>query len=174
MKKINIMAIIISIFVLNTMAYNQSSLKLGGGLLMADLSIPVSGTAVTPDLDGFRFGVEVPFDDFLSGTFAYGSVDGTELGINFDVDVLVFALKGNFYKSENLNIYGILGHNSLDYSLSAPSVTTLSDDDSSLTYGLGASFNLSDSFEAQIEWQSYYDDQGIEADGIYFGLATQL
>lgn len=120
---------------------------------------------------GYRFTPNVS----LEGMVGFGMGDdevkldgvGTglkgKLGTSFGVFV-----RPSVQVSDSVELFGRLGFVRSEVKFSAPGFSQTGSD-TSLAYGFGANFHLSKSSYLQANWTSYYDDDGVQLQGL--GLA---
>ena len=70
--------------------------------------------------------------------------------------------------NDQLELFGRLGYSKLKYSMSVASLN-LSDSESGMSFGVGASYKLSDTAKLTVDYTSYVSDVA-DTDGITFGL----
>lgn len=99
---------------------------------------------------------------------------GTEVEVEVD-SVLGAYLKGIAPLAERFAVYGVLGVTHGELTASVPSLgVSISDDDTDLSYGVGATVQFSDRAHGFAEWMSLLDGSNFEASGLSIGLAIQL
>ena len=158
-----------------TSAHAEGQFYAGGGVAVLESSADGGQDDLTFKEVYGRLGMM--FGDYFSGEARVGfGFSGDSVGGNVDVDI------DNFYGAyvragapvaESFYPYVVLGYTRLETSISGYGVD-VSDSDSDISYGLGFDLSSSDSLTFNVEYMKFYDEDGVEVDGLSFGLATSF
>ena len=156
-------------------AYAQTNGYVGASYLGAEYS--ENGFADV-DLNGFRFFGGVPVNEYfaIEGMFSYATGDETISGIDVDLSGYMLSLfaKGILPVSEYFSFYGLVGvsHGSLEADVSG--FGTVDEDDSSLSYGVGAEVNIADNLAAHLDYIMYLNKSDYDVGGFAVGLTYKF
>ncbi len=117
-----------------------------------------------------RIGVGLSDDDISASDPFLGDIS---LGLEIDT-VLGLYLVGQTTAGGPVSVYGIVGFTLVDYTVDVDAGIfgsgSDSDDESDLSYGIGANFEVSDKLSLNIEYMQYLDSDDIEASAISVGV----
>lgn len=146
-----------------SMTLDKSRLYMGGSYSNIDIqsdgvSVDLSTLSV---VGGFRVNRFVA----LEGRLGQGQSKGNLGGAVVEVDRYVgLNLVGTYpLGDENFRLYGSLGYNDIELTLSAPGILG-SDSYDSVNYGLGISYVVGP-LEYRIGYENFYDKDNVKADG---------
>ena len=100
---------------------------------------------------------------------AFGGIDAT-----LDIDHVVGLYgTGHINLTESISFYGVLGASSVEATASVPSLPGIevSDDESSVSYGVGADFGIGKNIALNIEYMRYLDKSSYDLDMIGLGAS---
>ena len=117
-----------------------------------------------------RFGVGIGDDDISAFDPFLGDVS-----LELEVDtVLGIYLVGQATTGGPVSVYGIVGFTQIDYTINVDGgilgTASDSEDESDLSYGVGANFKVSDDVRLNIEFMQYLDKDDIEASALSLGV----
>lgn len=109
-------------------------------------------------------------DDTITAT---DGIDTASLSIELDTLIGVYGI-GHVMLSESSSIYALIGFTQIDATASA-SVTNVgsasaSDDESDLSYGIGADIGISNNIALNVEYVQYLDKSDFDVSAIAFGV----
>ena len=128
-----------------------------------------------------RFGYYFHPNLSVEGRLGLGLQDDTQfvssIGLNgidarLDIDHIVGLYgKGHINLTESISFYGVLGASSVKATASIPSIPALeaSDDESSISYGVGADFGVSKDIALNVEYMRYLDKSSYDFSMIGLG-----
>lgn len=119
---------------------------------------------------GYRF-----HENFAVEARGYGNISNDSiLGVDLQIDHS-FSLFGKAVLPvwKYLDIYGLLGFGQIKASVTGQGYNT-SDSDSDFQYGIGAAFNKGNPLELQLEWVKWYDNDGLDVNGLNLNLVWNL
>ena len=133
------------------------------------------------DLNGFRILGGVPVNEYFAveGMFLYVTGDETFEDVDIELDgfaVSVFA-KGILPIHEYVSFYGLLGlsYGSLEADLSdGINSASVSEDDSSISYGVGAEIKIVDNLAAHADYIMYLNKSDYDVGGFALGLTYKF
>lgn len=136
--------------------------------------------AVNPTAIQVAIGTPLSTNFALEGRLGFGASSdslnylGTE--IELEVDTVVGAyLKGIAPLAERFAVYGLLGITHGEITASVPSLgVSVSDDDTDVSYGVGATLGFSERASAFVEWANLLDGSNFEASGLSLGVSMQF
>ena len=135
--------------------------------------------AFSIDIDGFRLGYQFVIDENFTAQVDFASIEGetavSGTAIDLEGESFAVSIRPLLFGTGDVNIYGIIGYNTIEYTITAPALGTSADaDEDDIIYGIGAAFAMTETIDAVLEWQSYYDDDDDEIDAVYLGLSSDL
>ena len=116
------------------------------------------------DLEGM-VGVAMSDDEVKVNGISLSSLVSTSFKVKSAYGVFV---RPKTMINDQLELFGRLGYSKLKYSMSVASLN-LSDSESGMSFGVGASYKLSDTAKLTVDYTSYVSDVA-DTDGITFGL----
>lgn len=117
-----------------------------------------------------RIGFGLSDDDVSETVPIFGDISA-----ELDIDtILGIYLVGQANTGGAVSVYGIIGFTVVDYTIDVDlgilGSESDSDDESDLSYGFGANFDVSDKVSLNIEYMQYLDKDDIDASAISVGL----
>ena len=128
-----------------------------------------------------RFGYFFHPNFSVEGRLGFGLQDDTQFGSSIglsgidarlDLDHIVGLYgTGHINLTDSISCYGVLGASSVKATASIPSIPALtaSDDESSISYGVGADFGIGKNFGLNIEYMRYLEKSSYDFDMIGLG-----
>lgn len=127
------------------------------------------------DLSALMLNAGYRFNEYFSAEARIGTgTGGDDLDDFYGIDIDIDSMYGVYGKvgiptGTAVYPYAILGYTNVKLELSGGG-TSESDDDSDLSYGIGADFSVSESFSMFAEYIVWYDDNDIELSGFNLGV----
>ena len=159
----------------------QSPVSAEVGYTMLSTKLSASGITLSSDPTMLRLllGTELNENLDLEGMVGLASsgddvkVNGISLSSLVSNSFKVKSAYGVFIRpktmlNDQLELFGRLGYSKLKYNMSVASLN-LSDSESGMSFGVGASYKLSDTAKLTVDYTSYVSDVA-DTDGITFGL----
>ena len=117
-----------------------------------------------------RFGVGISDDDVSASDPFLG-----DISLELEVDtVLGLYLVGQTTASGAVSVYGIIGFTMVDFTVDVDGgilgSASDSDDESDLSYGFGANFDVSDKMSLNIEFMQYLDTDDFDVSAVSLGV----
>ena len=152
--------------------------KLYGEIGYTLLDYKESGYSADPGILRAVIGAEVHPNVNLEGMVGMGITDGsTRVGsitVKSEVDQFWgFYVKPKVALTPDIELFGRLGFASSKISASVPGFS-LSDSGSSVSYGIGMNFKVSQSTSLNADYMSYYSKDGVKANGFTVGLGLKF
>ena len=151
------------------------------GYTMLSTSASVDGGTLASDPTMLRLmvGTEINENLALEGMAGFGMsndevrVNGISLSSLVSTSFKVRSAYGIFIRpktmlNDSVELFGRLGYTKANYSMAVASVN-LSDSESGFSYGVGASYKLTEAAKITVDYTSYVSDVA-DTDGITFGL----
>lgn len=94
-------------------------------------------------------------------------------------DVELSSLIGGYLRAsvpvgQNFHPYGVLGFTRSELKVSHPWLGKETDNDTDISYGIGADIDLDRNISLNIEYMNYYDGDDVEIAGFSIGIATKI
>ncbi len=174
---VTLSTLIFLVFSLNAVAAGES----GKSYVGAQYSFVTYTESDIPDFNPtalvFRGGYKLNKNFALEGRFGFGLSSDSQIvsGINLDLEVdTIYGAYGIGYMpvSDKVDVYGILGvtQGKLSATASLGSISaSVTGDDSDISYGVGADFNVSNQVAINIEYMSYFSKSDFDASALSIG-----
>jgi len=168
-------ALSLAALVASSASFAQAETNLYGGISTILANYEETGTDL--DLNLVQLQVGNRFNENFAAEARAGvgtgddseQVFGTEVKLEADSIISVFA-KG-IIPVGPVELYGLAGWTRLELTASASTVNvSTSDDDTDISYGLGMSFNPTESTSLFVEYMNMYDKDDVEINGITLGF----
>ena len=147
---------------------------LGGGFGMVTYEEQGLPEAEPSALVG-RLGYHITSNIAIEGRLGFGISDddinfaGVPVAVEVDQLVGAYAV-GYLPLAEAFSLYGLAGFSYGEGSASAAGYS-LDDDDTDFSYGVGATFDVTQNVAGYIEWAQYFDESSYEVTGITLGAS---
>lgn len=166
--KLKLAAVVVS-SVLSAQAFADTYFGTNYSIVDSEISNP---TALSVKIGKFM-GENIAVEARLGFGLQDDKVEGLS-GVESSIDNM-YGVYGiyNFAPKSDFNPYAILGYTNVKATVNSP-VGSASDSEKDISYGLGASFKLSETASFNVEWARVIDKSDAELETISFGVSWEI
>lgn len=126
-----------------------------------------------------RLGVNLTDIFSIEGRLGLGLQDdtvnifGTDVTMEIDSLIGVYGA-GHIYLNKNSSVYGLLGLTRAEATISSPGFTSQSDDETGLSFGVGADIGIGNGVALNIEYVQYLNKSDFDFSALAFGVKFRI